>query len=616
MGARWLLLVLALLCGIAAGPAPGVVHLRYDLSRDSFVVHRDLSYVLTSEVDATLLTPRGLRQGERSSRSFYPSHQSLEVLEAWVDQPDGTRVMVAPGSIFTRPSAAAQSAPGFTASMTTTVLFPQLRPGSRTHIRWRMVQKTPPLLGFNALSEAAFEVQTVTDETVITLPADVALRWRARGKVDVTDVTRDGTRVITATFRHVAPRERERDMVAISDFVPLFAATTLPDLAAIGAIYHRQSEGRAKVTPAIAALARRLAGERKGLAAARAVYDWVAKNIRYVAVYLDPNDGWVPHPADEVLARGYGDCKDHVVLMQALLAALGIEAEAGIIDWGDKTTDLPLPLPSQFNHVIVYPPAFGRYANPTDPYSSFDALERRLSGKTVVLATAHGTVARTPVATPAANRYAIAQRLAIGADGTIRGTAEMTMSANLDSRLRSAVANTASLRELAERVLARTPEGGYGTFSAGNPRDLDHPFPLAARWSSPHGITFQGRRAFIRVPAGVDVEPANALRAKLSPPGTRTTPILAGVGEYDWRTTLVLPKGLDVVELPDPVRLVTSAGAYSASYRREGDSVVVHRHLVIDHDVVAPKDYPDLEKLLLAPIDDARSVLVLERREA
>lgn len=612
---RGLLLVVALAWGVAAAPAP-VVHLRYDLSRDVFEVHRDLSYVLTSEVDATLLTPRGLRQGERSSRSFYPSHQSLEVLEAWVDQPDGTRVMVSPGSIFTRPSAAAQSAPGFTASQTTTVLFPQLRLGSRTHIKWRLVQKTPPLLGFSTLSEAAFEVQTVKDETVITLPAEIALRWKARGKVAVTDSTEGGTRRITATFSHVEPRVRERDMVALSDFVPLFAATTVPDLAAIGAIYHRQAAGRAKVTPEIAALARRIAGDRMGISAARAVYDWVAGNIRYVAVYLDPNDGWVPHPAEEVLARGYGDCKDHVVLMQALLAALGIKAEAGIIDWGDKTADLPLPLPGQFNHVIVYLPEYHRYANPTDPYSSFDALDRRLSGKTVVLATEHGTVAHTPAATPGANRYAITQRFAVRADGTLVGTAHMTMSANLDSRLRTAVANTASLRDLAERVLARTPEGGFGTFTAGNPRDLDHPFPLDAQWTSPQGLTFQGRRAYIRVPGGVDVEPANALRAKLSPPGTRTTPILAGVGEYDWRTTLVLPKGLQAVQLPDAVSVATSAGTYTATYQRDGESVVVHRRLVIDHDVVAPKDYPDLEKLLLAPIDDARSVLVLERREA
>ena len=69
----------------------------------------------------------------------------------------------------------------------------------------------------------------------------------------------------------------------------------------------------------------------------------MAADIRYIAVYLNPNDGWVPHAADVVLRNGYGDCKDHVVLMQALLAARGISAEAAIIDWGNRTQDLPLP---------------------------------------------------------------------------------------------------------------------------------------------------------------------------------------------------------------------------------------------------------------------------------
>jgi transglutaminase-like putative cysteine protease len=614
-----LLLLLPLLLALPAQAA--TVHVRYDRSVDSFEVHPDLSYVLTSTLDATLLTPRGLRQGERSRRSFYPDHQSLEVLEAWVDQPDGSRVTVEKSSIFTRPSAAAQGAPGFSGAETTTVLFPQLRPGSRIHIKWRLVQKTPPLLGFNVLSEAAFEVQTVSDETIITLPATVKLQWRKRGPFEVTDATTAGTRRVTATIRDVAPRERERDMVALSDFVPLFAATTLPDLAAMGAIYHRESEGRAVVTPEVAALAAQIVGDKTGLEAARAIYDWVAGNIRYVAIYLDPNDGWVPHAASAVLAAGYGDCKDHVVIMQALLAARGIKAVAAIIDWGDRTTDLPLPLPNQFNHAIVYLPAFNRYANPTDPYSSFDALERRLSGKTVVLATPEGQVARTPAATPADNRYSITQRIVVAPDGTLSGHTRIETSANLDSRLRTAVANSSSLTDLAERVLARTPEGGFGTFIAGNPRNLDRPFPLDAQWKSPQGVTFQGkagqgRIAYLRVPAGVDIEPANALRAKLSPPGTRQTPILAGVGEYDWDTTLVLPPGMRVTQLPDPVRLATTAGSYTATYIRTGMEVHVSRRLVIGQDVVMPDDYGALEKLLLAPIDDARSVMVVERADS
>jgi hypothetical protein len=88
------------------------------------------------------------------------------------------------------------------------------------------------------------------------------------------------------------------------------------------------------------------------------------------------------------------------------------------------------------------------------------------------------------------------------------------------------------------------------------------------------------------------------------------------VGEYDWNTTLALPPGMKVVQLPDAVRLSTTAGSYTASYIQAGPEVQVRRRLVIERDVVPPEQYEALETLLMAPIDDARSVMVLERADS
>ena len=593
--------------------SPAITHARIDRSVETYRVNRDLTYVETTEQDITLLTPRGLRSGERTARSFYPDKQALDVVEAWVDQPDGSRVVVPASGIFTRPSAASQNAPGFVGSLTTTVLFPQLREGSRTHVVWRRTQKTPPLLGFNVLNTAYLEWATVHDETVIEMPADVTLHWRARGGFEVAHTQADGIQRITARIRNVAAQEAERNSVSSSDFQPMFLATTQPNLEAVGAIYYRQSLDRATVTPEIAALAARIVGERTGRDAARAVYEWITSNIRYVAVYLDPDDGWVPHAAGEVLRNGYGDCKDHVVLMQALLDARGIRSQTAIIDWGARTTDLPLWLPGQFNHVIIYLPDFDHFANPTDHYAGFDALERRLSGKTVVLATPEGRVARTPEARPEQNRYALTSRFVLDADGSIEGAATIALSPNMEIGLRNAVANASSLRDLAERMLAGTAEGGVGSFAAGDPRDLSRPFALSATWRARRGITFQGDEAFLRVPAGVDVEQAFRLRAKLAPTGSRRAPMLADVGEHIWESTIVLPPGLRAARLPDDVAVATAAGQYTATYLRDGDEIRVRRHLVVARDVVAPAEYPELERLLFAPITDARAAIVLRR---
>ena len=140
-------LLFAVLVAARGAASEPVVHARIDREVAAYEVNRDLTFSRLETRDATLFTDRALRQLDRAARTFYPEKQALEVVEAWVDQPDGSRVPVATGSIFTRPSAASQSAPGFVNSQTTTVLFPQLKIGSRIHIVWRFTQKVPALLG-------------------------------------------------------------------------------------------------------------------------------------------------------------------------------------------------------------------------------------------------------------------------------------------------------------------------------------------------------------------------------------------------------------------------------------------------------------------------------------
>ncbi len=47
-------------------------------------------------------------------------------------------------------------------------------------------------------------------------------------------------------------------------------------------------------------------------------------------------------------------------------------------------------------------------------------------------------------------------------DGAIEGSARFTVSANLESMLRAAVAGADSADDLPDRLLAMTPEGGFG----------------------------------------------------------------------------------------------------------------------------------------------------------
>jgi len=57
----------------------------------------------------------------------------------------------------------------------------------------------------------------------------------------------------------------------------------------------------------------------------RKIYRWVQKNIKYIA-FEDGENGYIPHDAELVLKRKYGDCKDKTSLLVAMLRSQGIRA--------------------------------------------------------------------------------------------------------------------------------------------------------------------------------------------------------------------------------------------------------------------------------------------------
>jgi transglutaminase-like putative cysteine protease len=122
------------------------------------------------------------------------------------------------------------------------------------------------------------------------------------------------------------------------DRLPRVFISSEPDYASFARDYAALVRPHARVTPRIRALAARVAG---GVASpceqARLLYEWVDTHVRYVALYLG-NGALEPHDAETVLANGWGDCKDHVVLLQALLVARGIASEMAMLNLGNEYT--------------------------------------------------------------------------------------------------------------------------------------------------------------------------------------------------------------------------------------------------------------------------------------
>src|SRR5438445_1398884 len=90
-------------------------------------------------------------------------------------------------------------------------------------------------------------------------------------------------------------------------------ASSFKDYGELAAAYKARARDKSVVTPEIQKLADELtAGLSDKREQTKRLYQWVARNVRYVAMALG-DGGYVPHDAASVLANRYGDCKDHVV---------------------------------------------------------------------------------------------------------------------------------------------------------------------------------------------------------------------------------------------------------------------------------------------------------------
>ena len=84
---------------------------------------------------------------------------------------------------------------------------------------------------------------------------------------------------------------------------------------------------------------------------AKKIYEYVAKNIRYVAIEYG-DSGHEPHYAQEVLLNRYGDCKDQAILLVSMLKAAGLKAHPVLIPTRG-TYPVSKDFPSlNFNHAI------------------------------------------------------------------------------------------------------------------------------------------------------------------------------------------------------------------------------------------------------------------------
>jgi transglutaminase-like putative cysteine protease len=183
--------------------------------------------------------------------------------------------------------------------------------------------------------------------------AEPRLRWTPDFDSSVTRSDRALTiaiddPTILAPPNDAPPRYSWQRLVEFSDFADWAAISSY-----FSPLYQRTAQLEAN-SPLRAEAMRIAAAHSAPVDRAKAALALVQSEIRYIFVGLNTGN-LVPATADDTWRRRYGDCKGKTVLLLALLAELGIPAEAVLVNnsGADDGLDQRLPQPGSFDHVVV-----------------------------------------------------------------------------------------------------------------------------------------------------------------------------------------------------------------------------------------------------------------------
>ncbi|MBN6150137.1 DUF3857 domain-containing transglutaminase family protein [Xanthomonas sp. AmX2] len=572
--------------------------------RADYEVREDATSVETDEYELLLKTKAGVDQFSQVRLSYSEKLETLEVLAAYTITADGLRHDVPADKIYTQESYSSASAAMYADRKVKVVVFPNLAPGTRLVYRVRRTQNVPYFPGYFSLWET-FSVFAQYDDAVVTLvaPKRLPMHLYTRGVEggDKPEVSGDQARW-QWRYQRREPMKSQNWTAATWEFSPTIMASTYRNWSQMGLAYQIKGGQAAQVTPKVRERAEQItAGIHDRRAQAAALYEWVARNIRYVAVYLG-NGGLEPNSADSILDNHYGDCKDHTVILEALLAAKGIASTPVLIGAEGGPTLPRVPVLGRFNHAITYLPEFKLYVDSTNPYARFGQLPAGDLG-VPVLHTVDGKLARTPPNDARVNRYQAQADYRFAADGSLTGTTRLDSGEIGEIGLRAMFVqlNAQNRARIEESIIAASGFDGSGELVLqGAPQDLGKPFGYGYRFRASDYVDF-GVVGGMTLP---DMPGADSVRGVYATTSAESnlTPFYCNDNARTETYRLTFPDSVPIIAIPANTRFRNAAGEYSADWVREGQTVTathrLHRRAVHGPDALCQaQDYPAFREL-------------------
>lgn len=583
-------------------------------------IQPDGTVIEISELTTLVKTQLGIESESQADLPYNSTLAKLEVLEAYTITPAGEKIPVASNAIRTVEDDISKGAAIFSDQKHKIIIFPKVTPGSKTYYKTKLTTYTPLLPGYFYMRLIfSPNVEVKSYEYNLSYPESLKLYSDIKEVKQTRDEVIGGVHHVSYFYQNLKMKKKEELQVSSGDFAPHIYISSFDSQEAFAKAYQDRVQGKMKVTPEVQKLADEITKGIKGdnpeqeqKAQARALYNWVSRNIRYVGIYLG-DGGIIPHDANSIIKNRYGDCKDHNALLIALLAAKGIKASSALINSGNAYALPKYPVLGPFNHVITYIPAWNLYLDSTAEMASFGSLPDDELDKPTLL-TALGKVGHTPKPIKENNRSITKLTMQIAKDGEIKGKAHTQYfgSAEINARYRYEGADSTLSEQMVSRQLTKFRQTGEGSIDTSEVYDLNKPFTTDTTFTLDAVANVPGPGA-MTIPVGLAPGELASI-ANSRPPEKFNVPYSCATRSVTEEYQIQFPKNVKVSRIPQNITYKKNNIEYTASYIEKDNQVTVTRNLEVQRPgaVCKPEELQRWKDFYQVFIKDMRAQIFYE----
>jgi tetratricopeptide (TPR) repeat protein len=584
-----------------------------DYSQEAFVVeHYRSSYRFESDGTGRRETVARIRvQSEAGVQhwgqiqvGYNSANERVEIAYVRVIKADGTVVKAGDDAVQDLSAPVEQEAPVYTDFRMKHITVPGLRPGEVLEYDMVTVIHTPLAAG-QFWADYDFDKTDImlNEEFDVDVPSSRPLKLKNKPEMDPKITEANGRRIYHWTNSHLEreddtkdkdkdkDKDKKKKKKRTDEERPDVQLTTFVSWEQIGLWYASLEKDRRAPSPEVRAKAAEITkGLDNDLDKTQALYDYVAKNFRYVSLSLGVGR-YQPHASGDVLHNQYGDCKDKHTLLASLLEAEGLHASSVLIN-SSRKLDPDVPSPSQFDHVITLLPMAAPngevWMDTTSEVAPFRLLAFSLRDKLALVIPARGTphLEETPADTPMPDSELSEVDGKINDIGKLEAHVHYTFRGDEELMLRSIFRRVpeANWQRVVENVNAGMG-GEITNLKISDPAATREAFTMSYDVSRPNFLDWSKKKSDLILPlcqfnlpdiGNEDDDSDGDADAETDPEPLKLGP----KAEYTYKIKLDLPANY-IAHAPLPLSVKRDYAEYQATYKLEGTTFTAARTLTM-----------------------------------